>query len=113
VAVVIAYLQGGPCDGTTRTVTAAELDANLLLCKGGNYANIPPHDHHDGHPVWIYIGRNPTDKPPPKLKATQALGGWAALRKSINRGMPAALTYSQHVTSKSLHTLARARKVRI
>jgi hypothetical protein len=47
------------------------------------------------------------------LRGPHALGGWKALRKSINKGMPEALGYSQHVTTRTLRSLAKARKVRL
>ncbi len=46
------------------------------------------------------------------LKAPQALAGWKALRKSVNRGMPNALAHSHRVNKGTLRTLHRARKVR-
>lgn len=49
--------------------------------------------------------------PPASLKAPQALSGWKALRKSVNRDMPAALRQSQKARQAALRSLSHARKV--
>lgn len=66
-----------------------------------------------GSPKFAQRYANETSNVSPTLSAPHALGGWKALRKSINRGMPDALNYSQRLNKQSLRSLARARKVRL
>lgn len=49
--------------------------------------------------------------PPPKLKAPQALGGWADLRRAVNRKLPDALHTSAKLRANALRELGRASKV--
>ncbi len=110
-----AYLEGGPCNGKTRTITPAEADAGQIYCKGALYQNPEKGLHHGPSIVFKYAGAAPSSGTGtgPNINAPQALGGWKALRKSVNKGMPGALDYSQHVTARTLRTLSRARKVRL
>lgn len=110
---VIVYLEGGPCDGTNHILTVAEGDEGTVVCKGGYYHVTNPVRIHNGDAIYAYAGKVPKPPPPPTLKAPHALGGWKALRKSVNRGMPDALHYSQGLNTAALRSLARARRVRL
>lgn len=105
----IAYLEGGPCDGTTQRLPITNLNSYTITCKGGLYKQPNPPRNHGRDIVFAYAGKAASGS----VKAPQALGGWKALRKSINRGMPEALSYSQHVTTAALRTLSKSRKVRL
>jgi hypothetical protein len=109
------YLQGGPCNG--RTVSADRIVGGLVAyikCDGGYYVVDPGKHRPNGNLIFKYSGTS-APKPPsgPNPNAPQALKGWKAIRKAVNRGMPSALTYSQRHTSAALRTLHRARKVRL
>lgn len=105
-----AYLVGGPCDGTTHTITAAEADQGEIVCKGGLYKNPYTGQHHNGDLVFKYAGKANTTGG--AIKAAKAHHGWADVRKSVNHHMPAALRKSQHNTQAALRSLHRGRKVR-
>ena len=47
------------------------------------------------------------------LNAPAALSGWKAVRRSINRGMPQALSDSQRARRAALRSLSHVRKVRV
>lgn len=51
--------------------------------------------------------------PPPTLKAAQALRGWKDLQRSVNHGMPAALSDSARMRKAALRKLHHMRKVRV
>jgi hypothetical protein len=106
-----AYLEGGPCNGTLHAITPNEADSGEIICKGGLYKNPEQGAHSHGGIVFKYAGKVPSTKP--AITTPQALKGWQSLRKSINRGMPSALDYSQHRTTAALRELRRARKVRV
>lgn len=109
----IAYLEGGPCDGTTHTLTAGEKQLDLILCKNAQYVGTAPATFHDGDHIFKYAFTFPKPGQGTVLNAPDALGGWKALRKSVNVSMPHTLDHSQHVTKATLRTIARAGKVRL
>ena len=106
------YLRGGPCNGTKRKLTPAENQSKKLTCGGATYVNPETGAQHNGFYIWQYQQQQ-QQTGGQGFKATQALHGWKALRKAVNRKMPEALDYSQHVTAAALRTLHRARKVRL
>lgn len=109
-AVSQIYLQGGPCNG--RTVSANDIQGGLvgyIKCGGGYYTdsgNMRP----NGDEIFSYSG-NTAPSPPDTAGAARAHGGWADVRKSVNRRMPAALKASKRNTAAALRSLSRARKV--
>ena len=107
-----AYLKGGPCDGKTQVVAVKGKPPLFVTCSDGFYNITKPRSYHGGNVVYKYAGKAPVPPPPAKLGAPHALGGWKALRKSVNKGMPHALTYSQKLTRQSLRSLGHSRKVR-
>jgi hypothetical protein len=105
------YLKGGPCGGTTRTLTPAQADTGELTCKGALYKNPETGAHHNGAIVFDYAGDAPTVGG--TLHTPHTHKGWQDMRHSLNANMPKALRSSQHTTTAALRVLARARKVRI
>jgi hypothetical protein len=98
-------------------VSANEIKGGLvayIACGGGYYTANTAGKKHKGDPIFDYAGK---DKPvPPSLgtvKAPQALRGWHDLRKSVNKKMPAATSYSHRLGRASLRALSRAHKVKL
>lgn len=114
-AVSSIYLQGGPCDG--RTVSANRIVGGVvayIACGGGFYVLDDGKHRPNGDVIFKYSGKTQPGPPPgPGLDATQALKGWKALRKSVNKGMPQALNYAQRGNHAALRSLSRARKVKL
>jgi hypothetical protein len=108
---VPAYLEGGPCDKTTRDLTPAEADSATLVCKTGLYKAAYPPEQHKGAIVFKYAGK--ADTGGGAIKAAKAHGGWADVRKSVNRHMPRSLSRSQRDTRAALRALHRAHRVRL
>jgi hypothetical protein len=109
-----AYLKGGPCAGKTRKLTAAESDSGSLTCGGGLYENAgtlrPNGDIVFGYAGSASSGGGGTSQ---TIKAPQALRGWKALRKTLNKGYPQALAFMQRGTQDALRSLHQTRKVRL
>lgn len=109
------YLTGGPCNG--RTVSSDRIEGDLVAyipCGGGYYVVDGTKRRPNGDLIFRYWGTTKPGPPAgPGLNAVQALSGWKALRKSINRGMPDAIRYSQRGTRAALRSLTRARKVKL
>lgn len=109
-----AYLSGGPCDGKTQKITAAESDSATITCGGGVYQNLSGKTRPNGDIIFTYQGKvPPSGGGSQNIHAPQAHNGWHALRKAVNQHGPAALTYSQHLGEVSLRQLSRMRKVKL
>lgn len=106
-----AYLEGGKCDGVRHKITSGERTYGSIECRGGLYVITVPAKLHHGDRIFKYAGKAINPGTTGTLDAPQALKGWQALRKSINKGMPATLAHSQRVNKATLRTLRRARKV--
>lgn len=107
----VAYLEGGPCAGTTHKLTPAEADEGQLVCKGGLYTNPEQGQLHNGDVVFEYAGDAPGT--PASVNAPRAHKGWHELRRSMNTNWPHALRDSEKLTRAALRSLHRARKVRL
>lgn len=110
---VIVYLNGGPCDGTEKTLTQKQFDSHTTTCQGTTYK----YDAAAGKGFELPVFSSSDAFGGPSggggvLKAPHALSGWKALRRSVNKGMPEALHASQKARRAALRSLARARKVR-
>jgi hypothetical protein len=109
-----AYLEGGPCAGKTRKITAAESDSGTIICQGETYSNADGAHRPNGDIIFKYApalagGSGGTQT----LKAPQALKGWKSIRKAWNQTLPTALQYSTRGNKAALRSLRRARKVRL
>ena len=107
------YLNGGPCDGSTRTLTQQQFNSGSLTCKGTTYLYNPDQviaGHRyifDAVPVQSGgTGGSSTSTAP------QAHQGWNRLRQSINRNLPAALASVNRNQQAALRELGHRRKVR-
>jgi hypothetical protein len=109
-----AYLTGGPCAGKTQKISAAESDSGTIICKGGLYQNADT-VRGNGDIVFKYAGAASTGGggTSQTIKAPQALRGWKALRKSLNKGYPTTLAFMQHGNQDALRSLHQTRKVRL
>lgn len=110
---VIVYLNGGPCDGTEKTLTQKQYDSHVTTCKNTVYK----YDAAAGKGFELPVFSSSDSFGAPSggggvLSGPHALSGWKALRKSVNKAMPEALNASQHARQAALRSLGRARKVR-
>ena len=110
---VVVYLNGGPCDGTEKTLTAKQYASKVTTCKNivykydaaaGKSFELPVFSSQDSNGAPADVGG--------LLKGPHALSGWKALRKSVNRGMPEALNVMEKSRHAALRSLRRASKVR-
>lgn len=105
----VVYLQGGPCDGETRTLKPSPTPVNQIVCKDGLYVYVYPPKYHNGDVIFTYQGVAPKQG----SNTAHLHSGWSALRTSLNHNMPSALRDSRRMTGEALRTIARARKVRL
>lgn len=107
----VAYLKGGPCDGTLRSLTQAEIDSGKLVCKGWQYDYSIVAGLTKGDETWVAIG--PVALLNPGAKAAHLHSGWKDLRHSFNHDMPVSLANAHRSLAAGLRTVKRARKVRL
>ncbi len=107
------YLEGGPCDGKTVKVAASSVGLYPVTCKNHLYVVTDPIQHHNGATVYKDTGAIPPAPVPGVLVAPDALKGWKALRKSINKGMPETLNRAQRVNRETLRIIGKIRKVKV
>ncbi len=112
-AVKLAYMKGGPCDGKTRRITAGVETYGSIECKGGLYLISVPAKRHDGHRVFNYSGDAISPGTPPASSAAHLHKGYADLRHSVNRNFPAALAASHRSLQAGLRSLHRAHRVKL
>lgn len=105
-----AYLEGGPCDGVTRKITAAESDSGTIDCKGGEYLNDNGKQRPNGDIIFKYNG--PVASSGNAVKAARAHGGWADLRHSLNHDWPRAMRAAERNQRAALRSLSHSRKVK-
>ncbi len=106
-----AYLKDGPCGGTTRKLTAAELRNGTLTCKGATYNHT---DTLHGEDV-VFEYQSPTSgggTGVTPLNDTRAHKGWADLQRSLNQKWHPALIRSERLTRDALRSLSRTHKVK-
>ena len=107
-----AYLEGGPCDGTSRKMTAEELRTGVITCKGATYKL--SNATHGTDDVFKYKAPTPSGPPPSTTLSSAAMHkGWADLQHSVNKKLPAALSESKRLRADALRSLHRARKVHL
>lgn len=107
------YLNGGPCDGTTKNLTQKQYDSKVTTCKNTVYKYDPAAGQ--GFELPVFSSSDTYGAPSGSggiLRGPHALSGWKALRRSVNKGMPEALNASQRSRRAALRSLSRARKVR-
>lgn len=108
------YLNGGPCDGTTRTLTQHQFDSGSLTCKGTTYIYNPDQvikGHRyifDAVPVQSGGGGGGSSS----STGPQAYSGWTALRRSLNRDLTSAVRQIRRNQSAAWRELAHRRTVR-
>lgn len=106
-----AYLEGGPCDGTSRKMTAEELRTGVITCKGATYDLT--NAVHGTDDVFRYQAPETSGGTGSgTVKAARAHKGWTDLQHSVNQGWPAALRRSSKLNRAALRSLARTRKVK-
>lgn len=105
----VAYLQGGPCNGTTRTGFDEVNPPPSFTCKGNEYDYQPGHARPNGDLIYLYQG--PVGGGGSGVKAARAHGGWGSLRTSLNKHMPAGIKSAERNTSAALRELRRASRV--
>lgn len=90
-----AYLQGGPCDGQTKKITAAESDSGSIACKGYLYLNANGKRRKNGDIIFKYSGRPVTSgggsSGHPSQYAPNVYRSWGHLQHSVNRDTPTSL----------------------
>jgi hypothetical protein len=107
-----AYLEGGPCAGTTHTITAAESDTGEIVCKGALYRNIYSTKRHNGDLIFKFAGKASTGGTGTgALPAPRAHKGWSDMQRSVNHHWPRAMSRSEHQLRAAWRSLGRARKV--
>lgn len=109
-------LVGGPCNGETVTVSAAELNAGRATCKGNLYLYLP-----DTHDPWLfqYAPDKAKGVPPGDVFGGSTVaasfpgifGGWQDLRQSINVRLPAALRKARTSDEAALRALSRLHRI--
>lgn len=111
---VVVYLNGGPCDGTNKNLTQKQFNSHKTKCGGSTYTYDPTLTANFELPVFsTSADTGKAAGGASSLKAPQALKGWQALRKSVNKSMPSALRSSRKASTSALRSLSRARKVRL
>lgn len=80
----------------------------------GDVATVTAQDlTHWGSPKFAETYESRQNGPTGTLSAPHALGGWKSLRKSVNKGMPDAITYAKRQNTAALRSLSRARRVKV
>ena len=110
-ATVKVYLDGGPCDGTTKTLTAKQFATYTTTCKGERYTFDAGQTETQGK--WVFVAASgPAGGGSPSVKAPHAQKGWQDMQHSLSKNLPAALNQSRRFHAATLRTLGRTRKVR-
>lgn len=112
-----AYLEGGPCAGTTHKITAAESDTGEIVCKGGLYKNPEKGQLHHGDIVFKYAGPAPTSGSSgsgsnPAQYAPHVYKAWSDLQRGTNRNVPSVLRRVEIAERRVLQRLAHRRRMR-
>jgi hypothetical protein len=106
-------LIGGPCGGTTKTLTQAEWESGETTCKGAVYV-------YDGitRPAGQlpHLTYRPGAPPPPPSGgagyAPHTTKAWGELQKQVNRTMPSTLRTVSGLQAATSTALRRRRRVR-
>ena len=108
---VVAYLEGGPCDGRSRKLTGAEVNSGTLTCNGENYNHT--NNLHNGEVIFKFAAKpSGGGGGGGTVKAARAHNGWADLQRTVNRKWPKAISNSERVTRAALRSLNRTHKVK-
>lgn len=107
-----AWLEGGPCDGTQKKLTATQFQSGHTTCSGQTYiktgAKLPGENVY----VFAYQDNASTGSAGSSMVAPKTHHGWNSLRQTFNHVMPSTLRKSQHATDAALRSLAKLPKVR-
>jgi hypothetical protein len=111
-----AFLKGGPCDGKTVSLTAAEADTGEIVCGGHLYRNPETGARHNGAIIFNDTGTAPGPGGVGGVTggetATHAHKGWNDIQRSVNRNLPTAVSHMARLNRAALRALPRRRKVR-
>lgn len=109
----LVYLNGGPCNGTNKTLTDAEYATQETTCKGTVYRYDPQAGVGFELPVFSSADAyGQRGGGPATIHDPQTLGGWNAIRRSVNKHLPSTLRESQAAGQRARRSLAKARRVR-
>lgn len=108
------YLNGGPCNGTTRTLTRRQFAAGSLTCKGTTYIYNPDQVIAGHRYIFDAVPTQTGGGGGGGTRATgpQAYTGWEALRRSLNRELPAAVRAISRNQAAALRELGHRHRVR-
>ncbi len=106
------YLNGGPCNGTTKRLTNAQFKTQQTTCKGADYVYnnsqiIPGHRY-----VFdVLVPEGGGGGGGGAAGRTHATRAWADLQKQVNHGLPTALTKIGRLNRETANSLARRSRV--
>lgn len=111
---VTVYLNGGPCDGTNKSLTQKQYDSHVTTCKSTTYKYDKTLTQHSELPVFSSADSfGVTSTSSGNLKAARVHSGWADIRRSMNKHWPARIDSAERLTLSALRSLSHSRKVRL
>lgn len=97
-------LNGGPCDGQTRSYPTLSAVPFFIECGGAEYLF-----ESLGTPRFVFTGSGVSSTTEGAL-GTHAPKGWHDLQLSVNRRLPAALSRARRLRRATRHVMARKRR---